>query len=55
LLLFGALNWIARWYDSRGKLDVDALARQCIAFFLRESAPGARRLSPRRARVRSAK
>ena len=35
LLLFGALNWIARWYDPRGSLDVQALADQCIRFFLR--------------------
>lgn len=55
LLLFGALNWIARWYDTRGELDVEALAQQCIAFFLRESASGARGLSPHRARVRSKK
>jgi AcrR family transcriptional regulator len=55
LLLFGALNWIARWYDTRGELDVEALAQQCIAFFLRESAPAARRQPLRRARVRSAK
>jgi TetR/AcrR family transcriptional regulator, cholesterol catabolism regulator len=35
LLLFGALNWIARWYDPRGALDVRALADECIRFFLR--------------------
>ena len=35
LLLFGALNWIARWYDPRGSLDVQALADECIRFFLR--------------------
>ena len=35
LLLFGALNWIARWYDVRRALDVDALAGECIRFFLR--------------------
>lgn len=55
LLLFGALNWIARWYDGRGKLDVEALAQQCIAFFLRETAAGARRPASRRAGTRSAK
>jgi AcrR family transcriptional regulator len=41
LLLFGALNWMARWYDPRGALDVDALAGDCIRFFLRT--PPARR------------
>jgi AcrR family transcriptional regulator len=35
LLLFGALNWIARWYDPRGGLDVPALADECVRFFLR--------------------
>jgi TetR/AcrR family transcriptional regulator, cholesterol catabolism regulator len=48
LLLFGALNWIARWYDTRGALDADALAAQCIAFFLRESPPRARKPAARR-------
>jgi AcrR family transcriptional regulator len=42
LLLFGALNWIARWYDPRGTLDVAALADQCIRFFLRTPAVPAR-------------
>jgi TetR/AcrR family transcriptional regulator, cholesterol catabolism regulator len=35
LLLFGSLNWIARWYDPRGALDVPALADECVRFFLR--------------------
>jgi hypothetical protein len=51
LLLFGALNWIARWYDTRGALDVESLAQQCIAFFLRETAAPAGETPPRR-RVR---
>jgi AcrR family transcriptional regulator len=55
LLLFGALNWIARWYDPRGTLDVDALARQCIAFFLREPAARTRRSPPRQVGARAAK
>jgi TetR/AcrR family transcriptional regulator, cholesterol catabolism regulator len=46
LLLFGALNWIARWYDARRALDVDALADECIRFFLRAPAS-----TPRRARA----
>jgi AcrR family transcriptional regulator len=37
LLLFGALNWIARWYRPGGPLDVDALAAECVRFFLRTS------------------
>jgi TetR/AcrR family transcriptional regulator, cholesterol catabolism regulator len=52
LLLFGALNWIARWYDARGPLDVDSLAQQCIAFFLREAAAPARGTASRRSRSR---
>ena len=51
LLLFGALNWIARWYDTRGALDMESLAQQCIAFFLRETRPPARRAAPRRPRA----
>ena len=40
LLLFGALNWIARWYNPRGVLDVQGLADECVRFFLRTpSAP----------------
>ena len=35
LLLFGALNWMARWYDPDGDLDVDQLARESVKFFLR--------------------
>jgi TetR/AcrR family transcriptional regulator, cholesterol catabolism regulator len=35
LLLFGALNWMARWYSPDGPLDVDELAQECVKFFLR--------------------
>jgi AcrR family transcriptional regulator len=35
LLLFGALNWVPRWYDPRGTLDVPGLADECIRFLLR--------------------
>lgn len=42
LLLFGALNWMARWYQPDGPLDIDTLARECVTFFLRAPA-GARR------------
>jgi AcrR family transcriptional regulator len=35
LLLFGALNWMARWYSPNGALDVDELAREAVKFFLR--------------------
>jgi TetR/AcrR family transcriptional regulator, cholesterol catabolism regulator len=45
LLLFGALNWIARWYRPSGPLDVDALAAECVRFFLRK--PPARRRTAR--------
>jgi TetR/AcrR family transcriptional regulator, cholesterol catabolism regulator len=38
LLLFGALNWMARWYSPGGRLDVAALARECVRFFLRTPA-----------------
>jgi AcrR family transcriptional regulator len=39
LLLFGALNWIARWYRPEGQLTVDELSRDAVKFFLR---PGKR-------------
>jgi AcrR family transcriptional regulator len=47
LLLFGALNWMARWYQPGGPLDIDTLSRECVAFFLR--APTDRRPRTRRA------
>ena len=47
LLLFGALNWIARWYDARRALDIDALAAECIRFFLRVPAPAPRKSKAR--------
>jgi TetR/AcrR family transcriptional regulator, cholesterol catabolism regulator len=47
LLLFGALNWIARWYRPGGPLDVDELAAECVRFFLRT--PPARRKTARAA------
>ncbi|MDJ1159901.1 TetR/AcrR family transcriptional regulator [Chelatococcus sp. SYSU_G07232] len=31
----GALSWIARWYDPKGPLDVDAVARQIIDVLVR--------------------
>ena len=39
LLMFGALNWIARWYRADGALGLDALAGECVRFFLRTPAP----------------
>ncbi len=50
LLLLGALNWIARWYDARRALDVDALASECIRFFLRETVRSTRKKAARRPR-----
>jgi AcrR family transcriptional regulator len=47
LLLFGALNWITRWYRPDGPLDIDALALECVRFFLRT--PPAKRKSARAA------
>ena len=35
LLLFGALNWMARWYVPGGPLDLDGLVTECVKFFLR--------------------
>jgi hypothetical protein len=37
--MFGALNWIAHWYHSRGGLTVDELTDECVQFFLRTPAP----------------
>jgi AcrR family transcriptional regulator len=45
LLLFGALNWMARWYQPGGPLDIDALARECVTFFLRSPGRSRRRLA----------
>jgi AcrR family transcriptional regulator len=42
LLMFGALNWIAHWYRSRGPLDVEQLTDECVTFFLRTAEPAAR-------------
>ncbi|MBS0374051.1 MAG: TetR family transcriptional regulator [Proteobacteria bacterium] len=46
LLLFGALNWIAHWYRPGGPLGIPALARQAVAFFLRQTSR--RRSGPER-------
>jgi len=45
LLLFGALNWMARWYQPGGPLDIDTLARECVTFFLRSPARPGRRVA----------
>jgi AcrR family transcriptional regulator len=54
LLMFGALNWIAHWYRSRGGLTVDELTEECVRFFLRTPEPSRATRSnskaPRRAR-----
>jgi len=51
LLLFGALNWIARWYQPAGPLGVDALAGECVRFFLRPPATARAARTARRDRV----
>jgi AcrR family transcriptional regulator len=43
LLLFGALNWMARWYRPGGALGVDTLAAEAVRFFLRGTGPQRRR------------
>ncbi len=48
MLLFGALNWMVRWYQPGGPLDIDTLARECVTFFLRT--PGRARRPASRAR-----
>jgi AcrR family transcriptional regulator len=54
LLLFGALNWMARWYKPGGPFDVDTLAAECVRFFLRRSTPRRGLTARRAARRRSA-
>jgi AcrR family transcriptional regulator len=46
LLMFGALNWIAHWYHSRGGLTVDELTDECVRFFLRTAEPPSRARKP---------
>lgn len=45
LLMFGALNWMARWYRPTGELDIEDLTDECTRFLLRT--PEAR-LRPRK-------
>jgi AcrR family transcriptional regulator len=59
LLMFGALNWIAHWYRSRGELSLDQLTDECVRFFLRTPGPKRpadagfpRKPAPRRPRSR---
>jgi AcrR family transcriptional regulator len=54
LLLFGALNWMARWYSADKALGIEALAQECVRFFLRTPAPARVTAGPRAARRRSA-
>ncbi len=35
----GALNWIARWYDPRGKLSAEEIAEQTVTTLVRGLAP----------------
>lgn len=39
MFVFGAMNWIPRWYHTDGKLSVDALTERLIAFVMRAVAP----------------
>lgn len=49
LLLFGALNWMARWYRPGGRYGLDALTEECVRFFLRPARAKPRRpAAPRR-------
>ena len=48
LLLFGALNWMARWYQPGGEFDIDTLSRECVAFFLRGTGRRRRAVARRR-------
>ncbi len=42
LLMFGALNWTAQWYQAGAGISIDALAEQAVRFILRTpSSPGA--------------
>lgn len=35
MFVFGAMNWLPRWYHSDGGLDVDGLTERLIAFVMR--------------------
>jgi TetR/AcrR family transcriptional regulator, cholesterol catabolism regulator len=37
LLMFGALNWTAQWYQAGGGISIDELADQAVRFLLRTS------------------
>ncbi len=37
LLMFGALNWTAQWYQAGAGISIDALADQAVRFILRAS------------------
>lgn len=43
LLMFGALNWSAQWYDRRKGATLDELADAAMALFLSPPGPGTRR------------
>jgi len=40
MFVFGAMNWIPRWYHADGSLTVEALTEKLTAFVLRAVAPG---------------
>lgn len=38
LLIFGALNWSAQWFDARGRATLDELTGTALTLFLRDAA-----------------
>ena len=38
LLIFGALNWSAQWFDARGRATLDELTDTALTLFLRDAA-----------------
>ena len=38
LLIFGALNWSAQWFDARGRATLDELTDTALQLFLRDAA-----------------
>lgn len=49
LLIFGALNWAAQWYDRKGPASLDDLTRAAMALFVQDGPPARRRDTKRAA------